>query len=218
MGRDSILSITEIFYSIQGESSAVGRPCSFVRLSGCPLRCTWCDTAYSFKAGNKMNIEEIIKQLNKFPTKLVEITGGEPLAQKDSIELMKELEKENFEILLETSGALSIKDVPAGVKIIMDLKAPGSGEESKNLWDNIHYLKKNEDEIKFVLKDKVDFDYALAKCLEHKLLENFTVLLSPVYGVLNLKNLAQWILKSELPFRMQTQLHKDIWGPLERGV
>ncbi|MBP7843965.1 MAG: radical SAM protein [Proteobacteria bacterium] len=212
------LLINEIFYSIQGESSQAGRPSVFVRLSGCPLRCTWCDTAYAFNEGQKKSFSEILNEIKKYPTRLVEVTGGEPLAQKNSIEFLRFLEDEAFEIMLETSGAYSIQNVPKSVKIIMDLKAPASGESHRNLWDNMAWLKAGIDEIKFVVQNKEDFDFALNIEKERNLTASFVTLISPVFGKIDYKELAQWILESGRPFRMQIQMHKFIWSPEARGV
>jgi 7-carboxy-7-deazaguanine synthase len=212
------LLINEIFYSIQGESSQAGRPSVFVRLSGCPLRCTWCDTAYAFNEGQKKTFSEILNEIKKYPTRLVEVTGGEPLAQKNSIEFLRFLEDEAFEVMLETSGAYSIQNVPKSVKIIMDLKAPASGESNRNLWDNMAWLKAGVDEIKFVVQNKEDFDFALNIEKERNLTASFVTLISPVFGKIDYKELAQWILESGRPFRMQLQMHKFIWSPEARGV
>jgi 7-carboxy-7-deazaguanine synthase len=216
--QNETLLINEIFFSVQGESTAVGRPSIFVRLTGCPLRCTWCDTAYAFHEGSKKSFAEIFAVIEKYPCKLVEVTGGEPLAQKNAIPFMQELCDRGYEVMLETSGAYSVKDVPRGVKIIMDLKAPGSGELARNLWDNLAWLKEDQDEIKIVVKDRADFDFALQVENERKLTDSFAVLLSPVHNTLNLQDLANWILESGKSFRMQLQLHKYVWSPETRGV
>ena len=211
------LFVNEIFKSLQGESSQAGRPCTFVRLRGCPLRCTWCDSEYAFYDGKAKTFAEIVESVRALGCNLVELTGGEPLAQRQAIPFLNYLVDAGFEVMLETSGALSIKEVPPPVRIIMDIKAPGSGEESKNLWENFSSLKKNFDEVKIVIKDRADFDYAVHKCAEHSLLENFIVLLSPVAGELSYAQLADWILESQLGFRFQVQLHKTVWPEKTRA-
>jgi 7-carboxy-7-deazaguanine synthase len=212
------LKINEIFFSIQGESSHVGKPCAFVRLMGCPLRCGYCDTAYAFTEGKSTSFEEIFAVLATFPTRLVEVTGGEPLAQSGSVLLMQELVQRGYDVLLETSGALPIAEVPREVHVIMDVKTPGSSEVSKMHWDNMAYLKPGLDEVKFVICSKEDFDFAVAVCKQYALDDRFTVLLSPSFGVVPYKTLAEWILASGKNFRMQIQLHKEIWGAEVRGV
>ena len=212
-----MLSINEIFFSLQGESTQAGRPCVFVRLAGCPLRCTWCDTAYAFNEGKVFSFAEILGRVREFNCPLVEVTGGEPLAQKNCIPFLQELVNQNFEVMLETSGALDIKEVPPKVRIIMDVKAPGSGEEKRNLWSNLEHLKPGMDEIKFIVKDEKDFAYTQKICADHNLLGRFTVLVSGVAGELASPTLADWILKSQQPFRFQHQLHKFIWPEKERG-
>ena len=211
------LSINEIFYSLQGESSQAGRPCTFVRLKGCPLRCSWCDTEYAFFEGSQLKFSEILARVRDLGGSLVEVTGGEPLAQKNCIPFLEKLVTEGFEVMLETSGAFDITQVPKSVRIIMDIKAPASLEESKNLWSNLKILKPHFDEIKIVIQDRADFDYAVKVCEENKLLENFTVLVSAVAGKLNHVTLADWILESRKPFRFQHQLHKMLWPTKERG-
>jgi 7-carboxy-7-deazaguanine synthase len=211
------LSINEIFYSLQGESSQAGRPCTFVRLKGCPLRCSWCDTEYAFFEGSQLKFSEILSRVRDLNGSLVEVTGGEPLAQRNCIPFLEKLVTEGFEVMLETSGAFDISQVPKSVRIIMDIKAPASLEESKNLWSNLKVLKPGFDEIKIVIQDRADFDYAVKVCEENKLLENFTVLVSAVAGKLSHVTLADWILESRKPFRFQHQLHKMLWPSKERG-
>jgi 7-carboxy-7-deazaguanine synthase len=212
------LAINEIFYSIQGESSHAGRPCIFVRLKGCPLRCRWCDSEYAFYEGTQKSFSEILAQVRDYSCNLVEVTGGEPLAQRNCIPFLKTLCDSGFEVLLETSGAYDVSEVPAPVKIIMDLKAPGSGEEARNKWENLKHLKAGKDEIKIVVGDEKDFHFAVASVLENKLFDKgFTVLLSAVDGELEQSKLADWIMDSKLPFRFQHQLHKFIWPAKERG-
>jgi 7-carboxy-7-deazaguanine synthase len=212
------LAINEIFHSIQGESSHAGRPCTFVRLKGCPLRCRWCDSEYAFFEGTQKTFTEVLAQVRDFSCQLVEVTGGEPLAQRNCIPFLKLLSDSGFEVLLETSGAFDVSEVPNSVKIIMDLKAPGSGEEARNKWENLKHLKPGKDEIKIVVGDEKDFQFALASVVENKLFDKgFTVLLSAVDGELEQAKLADWILESRLPFRFQHQVHKFIWPAKERG-
>jgi 7-carboxy-7-deazaguanine synthase len=214
---DLALAINEIFYSLQGESTHAGRPCTFVRLKGCPLRCRWCDTEYAFYEGQSLKISEILARVADLHCPLVEVTGGEPLAQKNAIPLLQELVKASYEVMLETSGALSVAEVPPEVKIIMDLKAPGSGESQKNLYSNLEYLKKGKDEIKVVLSNREDFDFVLKIDDQYKLSENQTILLSAVTGELEHGELANWILESKKNYRFQHQLHKMLWPAKERG-
>ncbi|HEX2983021.1 MAG TPA: 7-carboxy-7-deazaguanine synthase QueE [Ignavibacteriales bacterium] len=212
-----MLKITEIFYSIQGESTHAGRPCVFVRLTFCNLRCTYCDTEYSFTGGEDMAYEEIMSKIAGYGCNLVEITGGEPLMQKGSLELMRMLCDNGREVLLETGGSLPIKDIDKRVKIIMDLKCPSSGMAKKNLYDNINYLKPI-DEVKFVIGTRDDYEWSKNKISEYKLDEKCVILFSPVFGALDLKDFAGWILEDKLNVRMQLQMHKYIWDPMERGV
>jgi 7-carboxy-7-deazaguanine synthase len=205
------LKITEIFYSIQGESTYVGLPTVFIRLTGCPLRCTWCDTEYAFSGGNWMAIDEIVKQAKSFGTPYVCVTGGEPLSQKRSLKLMDKLIDNGFNVSLETSGALSIASVNDKVVTVMDLKAPGSGEEQKNIYENINYLDA-KDQIKFVIKDRADYHWCLEIIKRYNLIDKCEVLLSPVAGEINPTDLAQWILDDKLMVRMQLQLHKLLWN------
>ncbi len=209
--------VSEIFYSIQGESSYFGLPCVFVRLTACSLRCSYCDTEYAFYEGHEMSVDDIAKKVKSYGCELVEITGGEPLLQKESIELMEFLLKENYTVLLETSGAVSIKDVPERVVKIMDIKCPSSREAEKNLYDNIALLKPY-DEVKFVLGSREDYDFAKKILKEHNITQKAAALFSPVYGKLELKELAGWMLKDSLKVRLQTQFHKIIWGENVRGV
>jgi 7-carboxy-7-deazaguanine synthase len=211
-----MLRVTEIFHSIQGESSHAGRPCAFVRLTGCNLRCRWCDSEYTFTGGEPMSVDQIIDRVKSYGCGLVEITGGEPLAQKESLDLIERCCDEGLEVLLETSGSLDIAPVDKRVTIILDIKCPCSGEESKNRWQNLEHLKPR-DEIKFVIADRADYDWA-RQVIEDRNLDRWTVLLSPVWGEMDLKSLAQWMLEDRLPARLQTQLHKHIWGAEARGV
>ena len=205
------LKIFEIFYSLQGESSRVGLPTIFIRLSGCPMRCHYCDTAYAFQGGSMMTVDEIMETIKKYDTRYVTVTGGEPLAQKEVLSLLKVLADQNYEVSLETGGGLSIKEVDPRIKIILDIKTPESGEEKKNHWDNLNLIH-SKDEIKFVLCSREDYDWAKKILNQYKLTEKCDVLFSPVYQKLNTTDLGNWILEDQLPVRMQIQLHKLLWG------
>jgi len=211
----STLRINEIFYSIQGESSRIGMPTVFVRLTGCPMRCTYCDTAYAFHEGQQKEIEEIIQEIKKFDTNYVTVTGGEPLAQKNCIDLMNQLCELGYQVSLETGGALDIKDVHSKVKIILDVKTPKSNEDKNNFWPNLANIKPN-DEIKFVIQDYDDFSWSMDIIEKYQLNQN-QILFSPVYNVLANEQLAEWILKHQLNVRLQLQLHKILWGE-KKGV
>jgi len=211
-----MLRITEIFHSIQGESSHIGRPCTFVRLTGCNLRCVWCDSAYTFSGGVDMSIDDVMASVRRHACGLVEITGGEPLAQQEALPLIELLCEEGYEVLIETSGSIDVSKVDRRANLIMDLKCPGSGEDDKNLWENLGFLEPH-DEIKFVIADRADYDWARQIVQEHRL-QRWTVLFSPVWGTMDLKDLAEWMLADKVPARLQTQLHKHIWGPDVRGV
>lgn len=208
------LKITEIFKSIQGESTFQGSPTIFIRTAECNLRCAYCDTSYSFDSGSNMSIEKILEHCAKWNIDLVELTGGEPLVQPDSIELMHALLQNGYRVMLETNGSFSIKDVPEQVVIILDLKSPGSGMDLSNCYENIPLLKPN-DEIKFVLTSREDYDWAVKKIRELSL-EGKKILFSAVSPTLPVRDLADWIVKDELPVRLNMQLHKYIWGD-ERG-
>ena len=210
-GLASSLRVTEIFHSIQGESSRVGLPTVFVRLSGCPLRCVWCDTAYAFSGGEVLTIDEVLQRIAAFDCDTVCVTGGEPLAQKSCLPLLDTLCDAGYSVSLETSGALDIGGVDPRVARIMDLKAPGSGEYEKNRWGNLELLT-SHDELKFVLASREDYDWAVAACRQRRLFERCPVLFSPVQGQLDPTQLAQWILDDRLPLRFQLQLHKVLWG------
>ena len=211
------LKINEIYFSVQGESSYSGLPCIFIRLTYCNLRCTYCDSEYSFYDGKKMKIDEILKEIKKYSCNLVEVTGGEPLLQKNCINLLNELIKNNYDVLLETSGSLSISDVPNKVINIIDFKCPSSKMDSKNMWDNINYLKKN-DEIKFVIGDRIDYEWTKKKIEEYKLNQICDILISPVYGEIEPKEIVKWILEDNLKVRFQIQMHKEIWPADKKGV
>lgn len=218
MSKDRSLVVNEIFYSLQGESTFAGLPCAFVRLMGCPLRCRYCDTEYAFHEGRTQSFLEIIAELTRYPCKLVELTGGEPLAQKNSFAFMQELVNLNYKVLLETSGAISLAEVPKEVTIIMDVKTPGSGEVERMLWDNMAFLKPGIDEVKFVVCNKEDFEFMQEIEAKYQLTQNFNVLVSPEFGKVELPEMATWLMDSGKNYRMQTQLHKLIWDPKARGV
>lgn len=209
------LVINEIFHSIQGESSYAGLPCVFVRLTACNLRCTWCDTTYSFHEGKPVPLPDVITHVLAYDCPLVEITGGEPLLQPSVLPLMTRLCDLGKRVLLETSGSLDVSRVDPRVVKIMDLKCPGSGESAKNLYANLRHLD-TKDELKFVIADRLDYDWAKQQLADHRI--PGTVLFAPVWEKLTLKELAGWILADKLPVRMQTQWHKHIWGAAARGV
>ena len=205
------LRVTEIFYSIQGESSRVGLPTVFVRLTGCPLRCVWCDTEYAFSGGISLTVADVLQRVAGFGCATVCVTGGEPLAQKNCLPLLAALCNAGHSVSLETSGALDIGGIDPRVARIVDLKAPGSGEQEKNLWENLDLLTAH-DELKFVLASREDYDWAVSACRQRRLFERCPVLFSPVQGQLDPAQLAQWIIDEHLPVRFQLQLHKLLWG------
>ncbi len=212
-----MLKINEIFYSIQGESSAAGLPTTFVRLTGCNLRCAYCDTEYAFYEGEDFSIEKAIRVVEEHGCKLVEVTGGEPLMQKDVFPFMKQLCDKGFDVMLETSGSLPIEKVDKRVKIIMDLKTPSSGMMNKNLYENIEYLKPN-DEVKFVIGTQEDYNWSKEQIEKFGLTEKANVLFSPVFNSIEPKQIVEWILNDKLNVRFQLQMHKYIWEPETRGV
>lgn len=216
-GAMGMIKITEIFHSIQGESTHAGRPCLFIRLTGCPLRCTWCDTAYAFYGGRDMTLDEIVAEARASGCPLVEVTGGEPLSQPDSLTLLTRLCDEGFEVLLETSGALDTAAVDRRVHVILDIKCPGSGMVDRMYWPNIERLS-SQDEAKFVIKDRADYEWAREVVRREKLLSRCAVLFSPVFGEGEVRQLAEWVLADKLPVRFQLQMHKYIWSPDMRGV
>jgi 7-carboxy-7-deazaguanine synthase len=212
------LRVNEIFYSIQGESSWAGLPCVFVRLTGCNLRCTWCDTAYAFHEGRHQTIDAIVTQVGTYGCKLVEVTGGEPLLQKDVHALFAALLDRGYTVMVETSGERDLRHVDPRVIKIMDIKCPGSGEVARNRWDNLECLTRR-DEIKFVVADRRDYEWARTTIAERDLAPRVhAILISPVFAALKPSVLAEWILTDRLPARMQLQLHKRIWDPATRGV
>ena len=204
------LRVSEIFHSLQGESTRVGLPTIFVRLTGCPLRCVWCDTPYAFSGGESMSIDSILAHVADFACATVCVTGGEPLAQKACAALLGALCDAGYRVSLETSGALDIAGIDPRVARVMDLKAPGSGEADKNRWENLALLRAN-DELKFVLASRTDYEWAVATCRDHALFERCPVLFSPVHGALDAAALAQWMLDDRIPARFQLQLHKLLW-------
>ncbi|MEN3328803.1 MAG: 7-carboxy-7-deazaguanine synthase [Acidobacteriota bacterium] len=214
-----MLRVTEIFRSIQGESTHAGRPCTFVRLTGCPMRCVWCDSEYTFTGGEHDSIDNIMAQVAAFGCKLIEVTGGEPLAQKEAFQLIERLCDEGYEVLIETGGYVSTANVDRRAKIILDIKCPASGEEPRNDWSNLERLRSDKDEVKFVIADEDDWHYA-KNLIKEQALESRTkaVLISPAWGQVDLQQLAEWIASSGLNVRMQLQLHKYIWGPDVKGV
>jgi len=209
------IRINEIFYSIQGESSRIGFPTVFIRLTGCPMRCTYCDTAYAFHQGNQQEIDAIINQVQQYPTKFVTVTGGEPLAQKNCLDLLDQLCDLDYEVSLETGGGIDISPVNAKVKIILDIKTPKSGEVDNNFWPNLKQIKPM-DEIKFVVANQEDFEWAIQTMHEHQL-DQKKILFSPVYNQLEGELLAKWILDYGIEARLQLQLHKILWGE-KQGV
>lgn len=214
-----MLRVTEIFRSIQGESTHAGRPCTFVRLTGCPMRCVWCDSEYTFTGGDHMTLDAVMAQVHAFGCNLVEVTGGEPLAQKNAFDLVARLCNEGFEVLIETGGYVSTAGLDERAKVILDIKCPASGEEPRNDWSNLQRLRADRDEVKFVIADEGDWDYAKKVIEEHDLQNRaHAVLISPAWDQIDLQQLANWIAESGLKVRMQLQLHKYIWGPDVKGV
>jgi len=213
-----LITINEIFYSVQGESTYAGRPCVFVRLTACDLRCSWCDTPYAFHEGRKMSVDEVVADVESRGCPTVEVTGGEPLLQTDVYPLMQRLLDSGKTVLIETGGHRSIANVPPGVIRIMDVKCPGSGESEKNDWGNLTLLTKS-DEAKFVIADRTDYEYARDIVRRENLPARVNaVLFSPVHGKLDAKLLAEWVIADRLDVRVQLQMHKYIWSPDTRGV
>lgn len=213
-----MLTVNEIFHSIQGESTHAGEPCVFVRLTACDLRCRWCDTPYAFYEGRRMSVDEVVQAVEAYGCSTVEITGGEPLLQADVHPLMQRLLDEGKTVMLETGGHRSLAPVPSGVIRVMDIKCPGSGESDKTDWDNLARLTR-ADQVKFVIADRADYEFARDVVRRHDLVRRCgAVLFSPVHGELEPRRLAEWVLADRLPVRVQLQLHKFIWDPQTRGV
>jgi 7-carboxy-7-deazaguanine synthase len=214
-----MLRVTEIFRSIQGESTHAGRPCTFVRLTGCPMRCVWCDSEYTFSGGDHFTLEDVMNRVRAFGCKLVEVTGGEPLAQREAFTLIELLCSEDYEVLVETGGFVSTEGLDPRAGVILDVKCPASGEAERNHWPNLERLRPDKDEVKFVIADFADWSYALKIIKEHELERRArSILISPAWGLVDLKDLAEWVSASGLDLRMQLQLHKYIWGPEVHGV
>ena len=214
-----MLRVTEIFRSIQGESTHAGRPCAFVRLTGCPMRCVWCDSEYTFSGGEHFTVDDIMSQVRGLNCNLVEVTGGEPLAQREAFVLIERLCAEGFEVLIETGGFVSTEAVDPLASIILDVKCPASGEAERNHWPNLERLRADKDEVKFVIMNFDDWKYA-SEIIERYDLDHRAraVLISPAWDAVDLKEMAEWISASGLNVRMQLQLHKYIWGPEAHGV
>ena len=213
------LRITEIFLSIQGESSHAGRPCSFVRLTGCPMRCVWCDSEYTFTGGERIIFDDIFARLEAFGCNLVEVTGGEPLSQKAVFPFITELCDKGYEVLIETGGFVSTESVDDRAKIILDVKCPASGEAERNHWPNLERLRPDKDEVKFVIADMADWEFSKRIIREYDLIDRTKeVLISPVYGIDNLAEIAEAVSRSRLKVRLNLQLHKYIWGADVHGV
>lgn len=212
-----LLRVNEIFFSLQGESTYSGLPCAFVRLTGCDQRCRWCDTEYAFHAGEEMSIEEILGAVKKYDTRLVEITGGEPLLQREAFLLVRRLSEMGYRVLVETGGSQDISGLDKETVVVLDLKCPGSGMTGRILWRNLDLLKP-DDQVKFVVADRADYEWARGVIRERGLADRCGILFSPVFEELPAKILAGWILKDHLPVRLQIQLHKLLWGADARGV
>ena len=211
------LKVNEIYFSIQGESTYAGRPCIFIRLTYCNLRCTYCDTEYAFYKGKDMAISEIMNEIKQWNCHLVEVTGGEPLFQDECIKLLNEILKENYEVMLETGGSLPISKVPEEIIKIVDFKCPSSGMKKHNLWLIVEDLM-NHDEVKFVIGNREDYEWAKEKIEEYQLSEKCTILLSPIFNKIDPEMIVEWILEDSLPVRFQMQIHKYIWKPEKKGV
>ena len=212
-----MLTVNEVFFSIQGEGTRAGQPCVFVRLTGCPLRCSWCDTAYAFHEGTKRTEDDVLAEIERFPSRLVELTGGEPLSQPAAFPFVTRLADAGWQVLVETSGHVLLDDLDRRAVAIMDVKAPGSGETHRMEWGNLELLQA-KDEVKFVIADRRDFEWSRDLVRDKRLAERCPVLFSPVHGRLDPGELARWILEEPLPVRLQVQLHKYLWPGVERGV
>lgn len=223
MSSEPFLRITEVFHSIQGESTWAGLPCTFIRITGCPLRCTWCDTTYSFQGGERRTLTSLVEETESIGTRLVEITGGEPLVHANAFELIRMLLDRDFTVLIETSGAVDIAPRDPRAHVIMDLKCPGSGEVERNMWSNLEHLT-SLDEVKFVVADRTDYEWARevikTRELDTRVADGSlrALLISPVHDAVDLQELSEWILEDRLPVRLQLQLHKFIWSPETMGV
>jgi 7-carboxy-7-deazaguanine synthase len=214
-----MLRVTEIFRSIQGESTHAGRPCTFVRLTGCPMRCVWCDSEYTFTGGEYFPLDDVLKKVRELNCNLVEVTGGEPLAQREAFTLIERLCADGYEVLVETGGYVDIAGVDPRARIILDVKCPASGEEPRNHWPNLERLRPDKDEVKFVITNFEDWQYALETIKRYELNQRTkAILISPAWDSLDLKDVASWVSASGLDIRMQLQLHKYIWGPEATGV
>jgi 7-carboxy-7-deazaguanine synthase len=214
-----MLRVTEIFRSIQGESTHAGRPCSFVRLTGCPMRCTWCDSEYTFTGGERVSIDDVMLKVRDFGCQLVEVTGGEPLAQREAFDLVRRLCEEGYEVLIETGGYVSTEGLDESACVILDVKCPASGEAERNHWPNLERLRAERDEVKFVVGNREDWEFARGVIEKYELEKRArAILISPVWGATDLKELAELVASSGLDVRMQLQLHKYIWGPEVHGV
>lgn len=211
------MRISEIYKSIQGESTYAGRPCVFVRTAGCNLRCSWCDSSFTFYGGQDTPLEDILNQVRGYCCRLVELTGGEPLLQQDSFTLTRTLLDEGYQVLVETGGSLDIHDIDRRANVIMDIKCPASGMSGSVRWSNLEEIKKT-DQVKFVINDRQDYLWATERLDQLNLCQKTIVLFSPVFGVMDPKNLAEWILQDNLEVSLQLQLHKYIWHPEARGV
>jgi 7-carboxy-7-deazaguanine synthase len=211
------LLVNEVFFSVQGEGTRAGRPCVFVRLTGCPLRCTWCDTAYAFHEGTRREEDDVLAEIEAFPCRLAQVTGGEPLAQPAAFPFITRLLDRGWEVLVETSGHIALDPLDPRAVAVMDIKAPGSGESHRTEWSNLDRVKPT-DEVKLVLLDRRDYEWARDLVRERALAARCTVLFSPVHGVLDPGQLARWVLDDGLPVRVQVQLHKYLWPGVERGV
>lgn len=214
-----MLRVTEIFRSIQGESTHAGRPCTFVRLTGCPMRCVWCDSEYTFTGGESISIDDVMAKVVEYGCRLVEVTGGEPLAQREAFELIRRLCDKDYEVLIETGGYISTEDVDQRARIILDVKCPASGEAERNHWPNLERLRVDLDEVKFVIADRGDWDFARTTIARYDLEKSAkAVLVSPVWGSVSLPEIADWVASSGMNVRLQLQMHKQIWGAEARGV
>ena len=213
-----LVTINEIFYSVQGESTYAGRPCVFVRLTACDLRCSWCDTPYAFHEGRKRDLDDVLAEVERYDCSLVEVTGGEPLLQEGVYPLMNELLARGKTVLLETGGHRSTARVPEPVVTILDIKCPGSGEADRMDWENLNRLRPR-DEVKFVINDRADYEYARDAIVRYGIAERAAAIhMSPVHGVMDPKTLSEWVLADRLPVRVQLQIHKYIWPADTRGV